>query len=815
MSQVVDLSREKEEEEASSGHRNNAPGLVSTRAIKWTVPSSFNGETLYEAFNWDPTAVKPRWQCALCSRSDANITRLHEHVLESHSLVPGMLSLVAASVEAKTNAKTKPKLLAQIERLRTSMERGSKSGGLMFPSHGPKTPGEKVQIAVANAIIRGPLPYRVCEEPWVYDLIQAGVEIGAQAVLDACKQKPTVVLPNTHILGQSRTTMQGVVSKECTRIYTESRNDMLAVAQQFGCTQVSDGRSNISNDALLVFGVQSGAAFLALGAHNAGSAKKDADYLMERSQEYLRRDVELANETFAVVSDGAAACMKANKQISNKEHLVAIRCQSHAVSLFLKALAKGPFAQSVDVAVDLINWVRARPRLHSLVREHSKKSVFRVIEIRFATHVTALTRLLDLWTTLGWLILNEEYYEYKDCQTTRVREEFAKYEAIIRDASFWSGVKAFCKVAFPGACALRLMDRSAVRTKDVNPIWTSLGNSIGEVLAEKHLELAAEKKHAVFSLFLEHRRKAHCPVFDAAQVLNPANLTEVRRLATRSTAEVEIAEWRRLRDNTLVVLEQVVRRRAMVEARSARSQKRQKVDNVGVSDVEDMDDIPSEIVEARFKELWPKVREEFRDYYAGQGKYSGNKLDSEDGWVDTDGLLKFFAVRILNMTCTISDVERLHKVYSGIHTPARNRLLDARVDELSMARLALRVKEANRMNKARITLDDIKAFEALSMEKGAAALLEWSKVLSDALVRVGRAIDQPRDTIEVLESTESLGEGHDEAESLDLQPEEDDDGDSETPEETTEAPLGIPPRLAQYAQQEESETVPMPMFLML
>ena len=41
--------------------------------------------------------------------------------------------------------------------------------------------------------------------------------------------------------------------------------------------------------------------------------------------------------------------------------------------------------------------------------------------------------------------------------------------------------------------------------------------------------------------------------------------------------------------------------------------------------------------------------------------------------------------------CTISDVERLHKAYSRIHTSSRNRLSDDRVDRLTMGRVARRL----------------------------------------------------------------------------------------------------------------------------
>ena len=86
---------------------------------------------------------------------------------------------------------------------------------------------------------------------------------------------------------------------------------------------------------------------------NAGTNKKDADYLAGISKKYLLEDVDLAAHTFASVSDGARACLNALDILQEDEFIVPIRCQSHAMSLFLKAIAKGPFHVMINKADDL------------------------------------------------------------------------------------------------------------------------------------------------------------------------------------------------------------------------------------------------------------------------------------------------------------------------------------------------------------------------------------------------------------------------------------------------------------------------------
>ena len=83
---------------------------------------------------------------------------------------------------------------------------------------------------------------------------------------------------------------------------------------------------------------------------------------------------------------------------------------------------------------------------------------------------------------------------------------------------------------------------------------------------------------------------------------------------------------------------------------------------------------------------YTKAKRELLDYCLGRGAFGPDcLLETEDDWIGTDGSLRFSAIKILNMACTISDIERLHKVYSLIHTPTRSSLTDDRVDRLSMA----------------------------------------------------------------------------------------------------------------------------------
>ena len=139
----------------------------------------------------------------------------------------------------------------------------------------------------------------------------------------------------------SRHTLTQDVDGECVKIINEATQRFTRLAEELGATMVSDGRSNINNDPLLVLALRAGDGFLPLGAHNTGSNKKDAEYLVRYSIEYVNLHEKLACHTYALVSDGARVCLNAMDTLADKEYLVAIRCQSHCCLAFVESNCNG------------------------------------------------------------------------------------------------------------------------------------------------------------------------------------------------------------------------------------------------------------------------------------------------------------------------------------------------------------------------------------------------------------------------------------------------------------------------------------------
>lgn len=769
---------------SSSSSRQDASKLLVRQGVKkWALPENFDEDTLLELFQLqnDGQANKP-WTCPICDVKEHNVTRLHEHALSKHSTAAGMLDLLELSVNKRSRGEPKKDLLERIQQARGVRPKVQESVLYKMAKLGPD---RLVRDAMAVAVVDGGQPLSVCEASWPLAMITAGIEIGFRAGKTAGLQLnrkgqievtstsgPTSSMetaafdkearPLAHKYMPSRRTLTPIVDDMCVLLIDESRKRMLKEAKLYGATQLSDGRSNINCDPLLVVGVWSRGTFFPQGAHNAGPNKKDAEYLTAVSLEYLNGDPELEMCTFASVSDGAKACLNSLDDLSRKEHLVPIRCQSHAVSLFIKEVAKGPFARTISEANDLITWVRGRPRIHTMIRNIMNKPVFRFIETRFGSHVVGCARLVVLRPAFVGMIPTSEYEDYRQSQSVAVRAEFSRLEALIERKSFWDDLRHFTDLMAPATVALRLMDESSARCKDVNSIWTSLGSHLAVELEKAcnspHSPLDKGRAKEVFLAFEKCRVSAHRPIFDAAFALDPTNLDKIRSWMTGHSGDDENSDWPRIKKNTLDVLRLVASRKTCLDMRAAlRSASESATQPTGTSnkrprqersDVHSMVEINQEELAANVKSTYLELQTEFYDYCIGRGAYvnSADELAAhgEDLWLITDGKLKFYAIRILNMACTISDVERMHKVYAGIHTSARNSLTDERADRLSMARICSRLQSKSTADNIIKYYDSrvLSQFKSLSREDEE-LLVNWGARRSGALLAVQRTINEP------------------------------------------------------------------------
>lgn len=318
-----------------------------------------------------------------------------------------------------------------------------------------------------------------------------------------------------------------------------------------------------------------------------------------------------------------------------------------------------------------------------------------------------MRRLLQLRGHLLAAFTHEDYLAYKTTAfgNQDQLEKANKMEKMVLDPSvqFFFKLRAYLSFAIPAYVALREMDRSDVRSADVPTIWDTLEAKYARL---NPTGLITEPSKTATIALLEKRRKSyHRDVFDAAWILNPSNTQLVRAANADPIHEMNNVVEKRL-TATKTVLKITLRRKLRSLIRMPKEKEwKQSQNERAESSIKRVQlderrteyfyyDAEKSEIDEEFNKAWPDLSSNLNHYIRGSGPYEDNALNSMEDWQTLScGLLKYLALRILHMSCTISNVERSHKVYSRIHTATRNRLNDDRVDDLTMSRIVHRLNQ--------------------------------------------------------------------------------------------------------------------------
>jgi len=215
-------------------------------------------------------------------------------------------------------------------------------------------------------------------------------------------------------------------------------------------------------------------------------------------------------------------------------------------------------------------------------------------------------------------------------------------------------------VTGPMLRALRIMDQQIITPNAAAALWDSLGpRLVTAIKAEENDDIAKDDKIGVLKAYLKRADEASCDVLDAAWVLDPVNWEEVVRLAASdSTTDEKV--WMSLLESTQAVIRRIVNRTKCTESVLER------------------------------EGALARALQDLNQYISRTGVFS-NKTVTEDvdpqtWWSGCAGvLLSKYARRLLNVCVTISNDERIHKLYAGMQPPERTRLTPERTDALVQA----------------------------------------------------------------------------------------------------------------------------------
>lgn len=221
----------------------------------------FTIETFQQAFDFDDR----KYKCPFpgCIHSGTGFERAFKHCLSLHSKEPGTLEVLRLAL-TKSKGETKINLTSMLNQaIASTSAPPSRSNS---PTRETKKNPHKDSLtkACANAALKGKLPLSFVEKEWTEELVQTSIDIGFAAA-KAGEPKPAA----SSLL---------VKRRQFTQFFDNMVNSIVSIAKQlfvgtaatYGVTVMSDGRSNINHDALLVFAFASSISLFLFGSVCAG-----------------------------------------------------------------------------------------------------------------------------------------------------------------------------------------------------------------------------------------------------------------------------------------------------------------------------------------------------------------------------------------------------------------------------------------------------------------------------------------------------------------------------------------------------------------
>jgi len=512
----------------------------------------------------------------------------------------------------------------------------------------------KVRAAVAQMLIGCMLPISIVEHP--------DFRLAVARIVEVVKAHPN--RPIEELLC-GRTAMTTTVDSVAKTITTTAVDEKKLYIAAVGSTLTMDGRTNINGTPVIAMILEGSFGMCPLGAVSTTSAAKDARYIADLVKSKILSGEELTSSVIAVCMDGARANINAMAILEKELHLLTIRCQTHLFSLLIKDIFKLDGIAIVTKGVETAySWVRHHQRVFTRFMELSnKRPLIRPVAVRFAIFPVAVQRMLALRGILNEMLGDGVYKEYVENLPKKAKVQAKEFKELICNASFWDTAEFVKKVTEPMVRALRIMDQRYITPNAAAALWDSLGPRVLSVVkTDEFSSVPRETKAGVIKAYLARSDEASCELLDAAWVLDPANWCEVIRLKA-SCDSADETTWGALAASARTVLCRLVDRLKLSESAAAR------------------------------EDAKVRVVHEFTQYACHSGVFSdvatpktGVEVDVQAWWGLHEGvLLAKYARRVLNVCVTISNDERIHKLYSLVQPPERTRLAPERTDALVKA----------------------------------------------------------------------------------------------------------------------------------
>lgn len=312
--------------------------------------------------------------------------------------------------------------------------------------------------------------------------------------------------------------------------------------QEYGCSLMSDGWTDIRGRHLINYLVNSPEGTFFLGSSNVSSESLTAKLVAELLEEQINA---IGKELVVqVVTDNGSNYKAAGRILMEKiPTLFWTPCAAHCLDLMLEDIGKiKEFSDCIVKAKRICRFIYGHGRILDLMRTKTNgRDLVRPAATRFATSFLTLASMWQQRQGLKALFVSEEWCDNR-LKTTETGKACEKY---VLSMSFWQGVENCMRASQPLLIALRIADGD--ERPAMPEIWAAMD------AAKKNIKEALAQREGLMNevLAIVDKRwdtQMEQKLYGAALFLNPNKFFGIRetnrRLATRLRSMFNDVLWK-------------------------------------------------------------------------------------------------------------------------------------------------------------------------------------------------------------------------------------------------------------------------------
>ncbi|KAF7150398.1 hypothetical protein RHSIM_Rhsim02G0002400 [Rhododendron simsii] len=364
---------------------------------------------------------------------------------------------------------------------------------------------EDVDQKIASCLYQNGVPFNIVRSPSWADLVHA-INTAPKGY-----KSPNYEKVRTSLLDKEQIKVQ------------QALTPLMQDWSTHGVSIISDGWSNLRNEALVNVMAVSGGRAIFIRAYEVSAVEKNAANIAELLFKAI--DYVGPSNVVQVVTDNAANCKAAGGIIQRKHpHVFWSGCLAHTLNLLMKDIAKSkdPALSFVDETYKkgkaMVKYIKNHSSSQALFKSFSQLQLLKAKKTRFGHHYIVMHRLEKVRSALVSMVLSSQWGNLR--RSSSAPEEHDNVRDTIMNDDFWRKVKRILRITKPIYRMLRFSDTDKTVIGEVYEQMDTMLGQIKDILSNDPVVY-----NLIHTLVVARWDKMNIPLHCLAYVLVPRYYT--------------------------------------------------------------------------------------------------------------------------------------------------------------------------------------------------------------------------------------------------------------------------------------------------